>query len=247
MERFTNSGHLGSVALVETACRDSPIERSRGGELDRLVRDLRSRIHSGQLLPGQRLVEADLVELTGKSRGRVRDALRVLEMEGLVEINRNRGAHVRRITRKEVRDTMEVIRAISVLMCDKAIENRRDPASAAALRQALDDTRHFREHLPMQHHSRAFMDENARFWRVFAEISGNAVLMDTRMRLETTLFRLALEEAQITTAKHRWIMRHEEILEAVIAGERDRARNLVEDSVIEVEEAILALPDDAYL
>lgn len=230
-----------------TSWTDSTIERSRGGQLDALVCDLRSRIHSGELLPGERLVEADLVGLTGKSRGRVRDALRVLEMEGLVEINRNRGACVRRITRSEVRDTMEVIRAISVLMCDKAIDNRHDPVAAATLTQAMDDARRFRDHMPQQRHSRTFMEENARFWRVFAEMSGNPVLMDTRMRLETTLFRLSLEGAQITTSRQQWIMRHEEILEAVIAGDRGRARGLVEVSVAEVEEAMLALPDSAYL
>ena len=94
--------------------------------------------------------------------------------------------------------------------------------------------------------SRLFMDQNARFWDVFAALSQNPVLIDTRMRLETTLFRLALEGARITSAKDRWITRHEDILAAVLAADREAARGLIEESVRDVERAMLALPNSAF-
>ena len=111
--------------------------QSRADELDFLVHELRGRIHRGEFVPGQRLIEADLVADTGMSRGRVRDALRVLESEGLVQIDRNRGASVRRITRKEVTDTLELMRAISILMTDKAITRSKEPEARTVLLEAL--------------------------------------------------------------------------------------------------------------
>jgi DNA-binding GntR family transcriptional regulator len=246
VDRFFLTGHPASptATVVGTILADKLI--GRGEELELLVRELRARIHRGDFVPGQRLVEADLVVQSGMSRGRVRDALRSLEGEGLVQIHRNRGASVRRISRKEVSDTLELLLAISVLMVTKAIARRDEPEVRATLTEALTQARSFREHLSGFEQSRQFMDQNARFWEVFAKLSDNPVLIDTRMRLETTLFRLVLEGARITSAKDQWINRHEDILEAVLAGKREKASRLVEESVHEVGQAMLALPDSAF-
>lgn len=63
---------------------------------------LRDKIRVGRLVPGQRLVEADLVKETGASRGKVREALKRLESEGLVSIEEFRGASVRQLNMEEV-------------------------------------------------------------------------------------------------------------------------------------------------
>ena len=62
---------------------------------------LREKIRIGRLVPGQRLVEADIVKETGASRGKVREALRRLETEGLVSIEEFRGASVRQLSMDE--------------------------------------------------------------------------------------------------------------------------------------------------
>ena len=218
----------------------------REDQLDFLLRHLRERIHRGDFVPGQRLIEADLVDETGMSRGKVREALRMLEADGLVELHRNRGASIRRISRQEVSDTLEVLKVISVLMADKAIMRCQEPEARARLEEALAKASSFREQSSRLDYSRHYMDENARFWEVLADLSGNAVLIDTRAKLETTLFRLALEGARITSSKDQWIARHEDILTAVLDGDRDAARRLVEEAVDDVEAAILALPDGVY-
>lgn len=64
---------------------------------------LRERIRMGQLVPGQRLVEADVIKELGASRSKVREALQRLESESLVTIEEFRGASVKRITLDEVR------------------------------------------------------------------------------------------------------------------------------------------------
>lgn len=64
---------------------------------------LRDRIRKGRFVPGQRLVEADIIAETGASRIKVREALQRLATEGLVEIEEFRGASVKRFTPDQIR------------------------------------------------------------------------------------------------------------------------------------------------
>ncbi len=70
--------------------------------LQHAVSQIREAIVGGQLQPGQRLVETDLAEQLGLSRGPVRDALRQLGQEGLVTIRPNRGAVVNPVSAEDV-------------------------------------------------------------------------------------------------------------------------------------------------
>jgi len=64
---------------------------------------LRGQIAQGHLVPGQRVVEADVIRDTGASRGRVREAIQRLEAEGLLIIEEFRGASVRRFSEDDMR------------------------------------------------------------------------------------------------------------------------------------------------
>ena len=75
------------------------------------------------------------------------------------------------------------------------------------------------------------MNENARFWDVLIALCDNEVLSEVRIRLETTLFRLALEGARIATRRDKWIVRHEEILQTLLSVNKTRLRRLVVESV----------------
>lgn len=212
---------------------------------DGVFEALRDSIHAGRLVPGQRLIEADLVEQFRTNRSRLREAFRRLQADGLVTIDRNRGASVRRISRQEMIDTMAVIEALSFLMVDKSIDRREEPEVAARLEASLAQSRAFRATLNATSQPRRFMDENARFWDTFDSIADNPVLSETRRRLETALFRLVLDN-MMTRDKERWVARHEDIMVAVMAGDRRRARIAVGHAVAKVLDAILALPDDAF-
>lgn len=68
----------------------------------RVADHLRAAILAGELLPGQRIRQEDLAESLSASRVPVREALRILEAEGLVEQEPNKGARVARIDRREL-------------------------------------------------------------------------------------------------------------------------------------------------
>src|SRR4051794_1436384 len=69
---------------------------------------LRDGIMRGELVPNQRLIESDLVDQYGVSRGAVRTALQKLAAEGLVDHMRNKGARVRSVSIEEAIEITEV-------------------------------------------------------------------------------------------------------------------------------------------
>jgi DNA-binding GntR family transcriptional regulator len=208
---------------------------------------LRDGIHTGRFVPGQRLIEADLMTELGASRSRVREAFRRLEADRLIVIEKNRGATVRKVSRKEVSDTLEVLLATALAIADKVTSRANDRVVRDAIKRSLNLAKRFRNQVSDVDQARQYMNENARFWDVLIELCDNQVLSETRLRLETTLFRLGLEGARISTQRGQWITLHEEILETILARKRARVRQLVSKSVEAVKQAILALPDSAFL
>ena len=108
------------------------------GTPDRLLAEqrLRTAITDGELAPGARLVEADLVELFGVSRSNVRLAIDALVAEGLVERIPNRGARVRVVTSEEAVAITEARMALEALIARKA-----------AARASEEDAERLRAHL----------------------------------------------------------------------------------------------------
>lgn len=102
---------------------------------ERTATALRNAIFSMHLKPGQRLVERDLCNLTGVSRSSVREALRVLEAEGLVKRDSGQGMLVASLSRDEARQIYEV-RAVLEAMAGRNFAQRADAADLKDLNSA---------------------------------------------------------------------------------------------------------------
>jgi DNA-binding GntR family transcriptional regulator len=106
---------------------------------------LRLAITDGEMAPGARLVEADLVELLGVSRSHVRLAIEALAAEGLVERIPNRGARVRVVSAAEAVAITEARLVLESLIARKAAESITDPeidrlrAHLAQMRAAVEE------------------------------------------------------------------------------------------------------------
>ncbi len=111
-----------SSAVTKTEHAPGSTGRAPSTSAPQLVSLLREAIISGQLVPNQRLVEADLSEEYGASRGNVRIALSELSVEGLVERVQNRGARVRAVSVNEAVEITEVRGAIEAMCARKAAE-----------------------------------------------------------------------------------------------------------------------------
>src|ERR1700682_3345986 len=89
---------------------------------DMVVEHLRGFIVEGVLTPGTKLNERELCETLGISRTPLREALKVLAAEGLIEISQNRGATVSRMTETEIRETFELMSGLEAFSGELACQ-----------------------------------------------------------------------------------------------------------------------------
>lgn len=89
---------------------------------DVVFKTLRQAILKGDMVPGERLMEIQLAKKLGVSRTPIREAIRKLELEGLVTMVPRKGAEVAGITEKNLRDVLEVRRALEELAIELACE-----------------------------------------------------------------------------------------------------------------------------
>lgn len=100
------------------------------------VRSLRNAILTGHFQPGERLVEKKLCEMTGVSRTSIREALRHLESEGLIETIPHRGPVVYTLTLEDAREIYEVRSALERLAIRRFVERAKDSDISALAKAA---------------------------------------------------------------------------------------------------------------
>lgn len=123
-------------------------------------------------VPSQRLVEADLAEQFNVGRNSVREALQRLAAEGIVELNRHRGASIRSLTLQEARDVMEVAELLTGLLARAAARHGKRSPHAAELRQALAEIASDR----VKSNAEAFSKARRNFYRSLLDIATNREL-----------------------------------------------------------------------
>ncbi|MBT7950902.1 MAG: GntR family transcriptional regulator [Gammaproteobacteria bacterium] len=207
---------------------------------------MRNEIQQGRFAPGQRLIEIDVMQHLGITRGRVREVFKRLETEGLVQIDKNRGASVRKASKEEVENIFEVLEEVSILIVKKVAKQLNEQQNRKRLQESLTIARKFHADSDRIYKVQDYMKENARFWGVLAEISGNKVLSEIRTRLQAPLFRLAMEGLTVNTKHEQWITRHEDIISAILEHDVNHASRHARKSMHDVWKAILALPDSAF-
>jgi DNA-binding GntR family transcriptional regulator len=207
---------------------------------------VRTAIQNGSLVPGQRLVEIDLMNRYEVSRACVRDALRQLETERLVEIVKNQGAFVRRVTRAEVLQILDVLDELSVLTLRQVAANVNETGVRNAVTGALKAAERFRARLDRSLPVSSYVEETNRLWNTLTRSAGNVILEETHSSLQALLHRIRLSGLVFRGRENRWVSWHVEMLEAVLAGSAARAVKLMRNAARESRLAIMALPDDAF-
>jgi DNA-binding GntR family transcriptional regulator len=179
---------------------------------------IRNMIRNRRLVPGQRLVEVEIIRQTGGSRMKVREAFQRLEAEGLVTIEEFRGASVRSASMDEV---LQVYRARGVLEGACAADCARN-ATPELLSQLLDVTREIEECVASNRGER-FGRLNAKWHGLIMEGSGNFVMKGLVQRLATPLHHLLFEVFYNGERLKAAAADHRAILSAIQDGDPDRA------------------------
>jgi len=116
------------------------IEKHAAPLRQQVLEALRAAIVAGRLAPGQRLIERELIEMTGVSRTVIRESLRQLEAEELIEIIPNKGPVVRKLSAAEAEDLYR-IRAVLEGLAARLFAENADRATVGKLHGALEEVR----------------------------------------------------------------------------------------------------------
>ncbi len=123
---------------------------------DVVFNTLRDAILKGELEPGERLMEIQLAERLAVSRTPIREAIRKLELEGLVLMIPRKGAEVAKISEKSLRDVLEVRRSLEELAAELACQRM----DAEALKDLEDAQKAFIQAVESETMTMAEADEH---------------------------------------------------------------------------------------
>jgi DNA-binding GntR family transcriptional regulator len=194
---------------------------------------LHGEIVSGELSPGERLVEEELAERLRESRGAVRAALLRLEHDGLVVRERNRGARVRRVTLQEAVEVLEARAALESLAAGYAAL-RRTEVQARELQALAAEM----ERLHTAGELLSMSERNAAMHRRILEISGHDVARDICSRLHSQLVRFQFRTILAPGRSPRSLTEHQAIVAAIAAGDRRAAERAMRKHLDNVAQAL---------
>ena len=182
---------------------------------ERVRTQLRERIATGVLRPGDRLVERQLAEDLGVSRAPVREAIRGLEADGLVVAQSPRRVVVRQFSRIDVEELFDVREALEGLAAEQACR-RADPAALRHLKQAVAEG----AQALAAGHIDEVAEANLRFHQEVVALAGNALLSSMLYQVEDRMRWLFRQNEDWD----RLLQEHRRLYEAIASGDPERAR-----------------------
>ena len=194
---------------------------------------LREAILKGQIEPGERLMEISLANKLGVSRTPIREAIRKLELEGLVVMTPRKGAVVSEITIKDLRDVLEVRKNLEKLAvklaCEKAQEEDIEELEEIHLA--------FKETLAQEDLTKV-AEADVRFHDKIYQITDNKRLIQILNNLREQMYRYRLE--YIKDDSSLLADEHALIIEAIKAKNVAEAKKYVEKHIENQEKTISA-------
>ncbi len=184
---------------------------------DVVFKKLRQEILLGDLAPGDRLMELHLAQRLGVSRTPIREAIRKLELEGLVTMLPRRGAEVAQISEKDLRDVLQVRTSLEQLAVRLACE-RMDEETLAQLKQACV---HFAE-VTRRKDMTAITRADVELHDVIIRSTGNRKLEQMISNLSEQMYRYRFEYIKDATYHTLLIEEHGRIYQSI--ADRDAAR-----------------------
>ena len=189
---------------------------------------LRKAILKGELQPGERLMEIALANRLGVSRTPVREAIRMLEHEGLVVMKPRRGAQVAKITEQELNDVLEVRKSLEMLAANKACE-RMTEEDMKAMRETGAEFR--KRALNPNCDLTALTEADVAFHDTIYRGTRNRRLNQILANLREQMYRFRLEYLKDASIRESLVSEHEEIMKAVAGRDGELAADLIGEHI----------------
>jgi DNA-binding GntR family transcriptional regulator len=230
----TPGGRFLPAATVET--HEFRIERVAAPLRHSVTESIRYAIAVGRFKGGDRLPERRLCEMTGVSRTLVREALRQLESEGLIEVVPHRGPIVARVTAEQVEGIYQVRAELEglafQLFAERATAEQRDALVDAfkKLKRSIKDSD------PL-----ARLRAKDHFYDCLMDGSGNPALGDSLRLLNARVLLLRARSLRAAGRVTKSLLELSDLLDAVSAKNGKRARILAEHHIRNAAKAAIAL------
>lgn len=197
-------------------------------------RRLEEAIYSGQLKPGQRLIEADLAEALQVSRASFREALRLLQSKGLVVNTHRRGTFVAELSANDVRDLYNLRLVLEVFAIRHAAEHR-DDLLLNRLQELVGDLHQRavrRDHL-------GIVDLDLEIHRAICAATGNRKLLEMWGDLVAPSRALLLTKYRLFDDSPDITLGHQRLVDAIRDRDSDRAEALLRSHIVDTWEEVL--------
>lgn len=185
---------------------------------DVVFNTLRQAILKGELKPGERLMEIQLAQRLGVSRTPIREAIRKLELEGLVTMVPRKGAEVAKITEKSLRDVLEVRKALEELAMQIACDKVNDD-TISDLVEALEEFKKATNSKELT----AIAEADVNFHDVIYNSTNNEKLIQILNNLREQMYRYRIEYIKDYSSHERIIEEHETIIDCLRQRDKEKA------------------------
>lgn len=185
---------------------------------DVVFNTLRQAILTGELKPGERLMEIHLANKLGVSRTPIREAIRKLELEGLVTMIPRRGAEVAQITEKSMSDVLEVRRAVDALCVELACERITD-GELEALKEACKGF----EEAVNSGDVKKIAQADVAFHDIIVRATGNQRLVQLVNTLSEQMYRYRFEYIKDVSQHQSLVEEHSVIYESLLKKDKQTA------------------------
>ncbi len=187
---------------------------------------IREGILLGKLSPDERLMEMHLANELGVSRTPVREALRLLETDGLVKMIPNKGAIVAKISPRDLLEVMEVRLALEQLAVRKACRS----ITLLQLNQMRSALSRFRESLELNDRAGSARSDEE-FHRIIADAAQNRMLQTLLSQIREQVFRYRLESLKAESAHKELVRQHEQILTSLEERDEEKAQTFMREHI----------------
>lgn len=196
---------------------------------------IRAAIAIGRFAPGQRMRERDLCEMTGVSRTLIREALRQLESEGVIEVIAHRGPVVAAITEDQARGIYQVREVMEGLAAELFAANATEADRAALLAAFEDVSASYRGDDPLD-----WLDAKNRFYACLMRGAGNDALDRSLHMLNARAMLLRGRSMRTRGRPEKSLAELRGLVELLVAGRAADARSAAVDHVREAAKVVLS-------
>lgn len=201
---------------------------------DVVFNTLRQAILTGELKPGERLMEIHLANRLGVSRTPIREAIRKLELEGLVTMIPRRGAEVAQITEKSMNDVLEVRRALDVLCVELAC----DRISDEELEELKNACSSFEQAVKTKD-AKKIAQADVALHDIIVHATGNQRLIQLVNNLSEQMYRYRFEYIKDFNQHERLVEEHRIIYESIVKKDKETAAREAKTHIDNQKKAII--------